>query len=76
MPAPATIGSASTSISTAIADVLSRPVAVTTGTWSTSATANTTLYSSSINTLLNANTMWSRKIDGFNLYRGTAVFRI
>jgi len=59
-----------------IKDWLARPYAVGDFDWSTGDTFNDVLYSTSVVAGLTANSVWMNKIQGYNLIRGTAVFRI
>lgn len=59
-----------------IPDFLAKPYAIYSGTWNTSQTLNTQLYSTGVATFLTSVTQWNKKIQGFNLVRGTACFRV
>lgn len=59
-----------------IPDFLKKPYAVYSGTWNTSQTGNTVLYTTNIAPFLTSVTQWNKKIQGYNLVRGTACFRV
>lgn len=59
-----------------IADFLAKPVSVATGTFSGANTWGASLFSSSILTLLNAQSIWLNKIQGFLNIRGDVKFRL
>lgn len=44
--------------------------------WTTSNTEGTQISTNSIASLLNGNTIWTNKMSGYNLKRGTAVLRV
>jgi hypothetical protein len=60
-----------------ITEFMAKPVYIFTGSWTTSNTANTNLYSTSsgIYPLISSNAVWQDKIIGFENIRGTLVFR-
>lgn len=59
-----------------IADFMRKPQLVSVLNWTTASAASADLTSFSISTTLLANTVWTNKIAGFNLVRGTAVIRV
>ncbi len=59
-----------------LADFLAKPQQVATGSWSTSDTAGTILVSSTVATDLQAQTLWTNKLKGFNFFRAKAVYRV
>jgi len=59
-----------------IAEFLARPILVSDPLWSTATAVNTDLFRYNIGAALNTFTLWTNKIAGYRLIRGTAVFRI
>jgi len=60
----------------AIADFLAKPTILWAGSFTTAGAANDNLYTNTVATALQANTIWMNKIQGYNLFRGTAVLRL
>lgn len=59
-----------------IIDFMAKPKLVITGSWSTASAQAALLYQNSIASLLMANSVWTNKMAGYNLVRGTAVVRM
>lgn len=55
---------------------LMRPVLINSGQWTTSQVINTALGTGSISSLLSSVSMWSNKIQGFNLIRGDFMLKV
>lgn len=55
---------------------MERPIAIETGLWTTASTAGTILEAEDIAPNLEAQTMWTRKLEGFNLIRGKAKVKV
>lgn len=67
---------AKTRVEPTIADFMSKPYLVRTGSMSPSNVAGTYLSSFSISPSIYANSVWLDKLRGFSLWRGTAVIRL
>lgn len=63
-------------INQSMADFLAKPYLYHQGSWTTAQAANTNLSTFSTKTAIAANAFWVDKLEGFNLYRGTAVVRV
>lgn len=61
---------------TSIPDFLAKPQIITRGTWTSASSANAELYSFSIKDKLFSSPLWLKKLENFNLFRGTACVRI
>lgn len=59
-----------------IKDFLAKPTRVAAGTISTADAANTQIYTTSIATAMEANSLWYRKLAGYNLIRATAIVKV
>jgi hypothetical protein len=59
-----------------IKDFLSKPYLLSTITWSPSDNINQQIYTTSIQAALEGNTLWYAKMQGFAMYRGTAVVTV
>lgn len=59
-----------------IADFLAKPVNVASGSMTTADAANTTLFFNDIFTLMNAQTIWTNKLQGFLNIRGNVKLRL
>jgi len=57
-------------------DFLAKPQLLYNSTWTTSDADNLQLYNFSIQALIESTTYWANKVQGYNLYRGTAVITI
>lgn len=57
-------------------DFLAKPQLIYNSTWTTSDTDNLLLYNFSIANLIETTTYWANKVQGYNLYRGTAVITL
>jgi len=55
---------------------MGRPIRLSTGTWSTTAAANTELYSADLPKIAFQDTLFSQKVQGFLGFRGKAVVRV
>jgi hypothetical protein len=59
-----------------IQDFLHKPILIQNFLWSTSSAADTNLFVLDIGPQLTSNAMWARKIEGYELIRGTFHFRV
>lgn len=57
-------------------DFLAKPQLLYNSTWTTSDTDNLQLYNFSIANLIETTSYWANKVQGYNLYRGTAVITL
>lgn len=62
--------------SNAIADFLAKPTILWSGPFNISGAANDNLFQTSVASALRSNSIWMNKIQGYNLFRGTAVFKL
>lgn len=59
-----------------IAEFLAKPTIIWSGAFPTSAAAGNNLYANQVGTALESNTLWMNKIEGYNLFRGTAHLKL
>lgn len=61
---------------TSIPEFLAKPQLIATGVWSTASSENTVLETFSVSNKLLTTAIWIKKLETFNLFRGTACVRI
>lgn len=59
-----------------IADFMNKPVLIKNDVWSTSVSSGVSLFTFNIESYLTSISQWSNKLEGFALFRGTAVIRL
>lgn len=59
-----------------IAEFLAKPVEIDNFEWATTSAANDVIGTYDIAALMEAQTIWTRKMEGYNLVRGTACIRV